>query len=392
MNPESIDLERCLSAMTEWRDQLPKPGAWESALARHDGSSRRAGVLVRVLQWNMPRAMAASIFIVLTLGLAIGLLLPSIGKARNQSTVTKSQASAANMAELGREWNDRSIYAGNRIVQSPESSGVVLQDGPSRPDAGMGGSATANSLAAAVNSAATPDTERMVVRKATIELQTADVRGVFLKAALLISEAGGEYVEQSSLNGEGASAQANITLRVANTRLDQVMNALRDLAHVQSENLVGDDVTAQVVDLDARLRNEQRIEKELLDLLDKRVDSPLNDVLQLRGEIARIRQNIEQIAAQQQRLSRLVSLATILIIIRAAPAHSTVPEPQLEQFSVMRYFGGAIGDSWNEGVRFLADSLAGLLGVLVGGAMWWIAVIIGLLALRQHLRRRAGLI
>lgn len=116
-------------------------------------------------------------------------------------------------------------------------------------------------------------------------------------------------------------------------------------------------------------------------------------MLKLRSEISRIRQGIEQLVAQQQRLSRLVSLATILVIIRPPPPEvkPVEPETQPERPSVMSYFGGALGDSWHGGIRFLADTLAGLLGVLVGGAIWWIALVIGLLTLRQHLRRKAGL-
>ena len=71
-----------------------------------------------------------------------------------------------------------------------------------------------------------------------------------------------------------------------------------------------------VVDLDARLRNERRVEQELLELLDSRDESPLEEILKLRGEIAKVRTQIERYTAQQDRLSRLVSLATVLIIIR----------------------------------------------------------------------------
>src|SRR5262249_2016955 len=39
--------------------------------------------------------------------------------------------------------------------------------------------------------------DRVVVRKATIELESPDVRAAFAKAAMLVSEAGGEYVQES---------------------------------------------------------------------------------------------------------------------------------------------------------------------------------------------------
>ena len=66
--------------------------------------------------------------------------------------------------------------------------------------------------------------DRQVIRKATIELRTDDVRATFLKAAQLISEANSEYTEASSLTGSGDKARANITLRVAVDRLSIVLN------------------------------------------------------------------------------------------------------------------------------------------------------------------------
>ena len=129
--------------------------------------------------------------------------------------------------------------------------------------------------------------DRHVIRKVTMELTSTDVAATFLKARQLVSEAGGEYIEQSSLAGEGDSTRASLTLRVSASRLSDVLNELRKLGVVVSEEARGEDVTNQVVDLDARLRNERRVEQELLELLESRDDSPLEEILKLRAEIAK---------------------------------------------------------------------------------------------------------
>ncbi len=224
--------------------------------------------------------------------------------------------------------------------------------------------------------------DRQVIRKATIELLTNDVRATFLKATQLPSEARSEYLEASSLTGAGDEMQASLTLRVAADRLSEVLNQLRQLGEVRSEDSRGEDVTSQVVDLDARLRNERRIETELLELLDKRDDAPLREVLELRNHINRVRQSIEQLTAQQQRLGRLVSLATILVIIRAEDAPEPEPEPALG-----KYFSENIGTSWTSGLRFLSDTIANLLRVLVGGVIWWVLLTVAILAITRHHRQ-----
>jgi hypothetical protein len=106
--------------------------------------------------------------------------------------------------------------------------------------------------------------ERHVVRKATIELVTEDVAALFVRCTQLLSEAHGEFIESSSLSGSGIEARANLTLRVATSRLSQVLNDLRQLGTVRSEESRGEDVTSQVVDIEARLSNERRIEAESL--------------------------------------------------------------------------------------------------------------------------------
>ena len=83
---------------------------------------------------------------------------------------------------------------------------------------------------------------------------------------------------------------------------------------------------------------------------------------------------------------RLVSLATILVIIR--PEAKPVEEPKKEK-TIGMYFGQSVTNSWHDGLLYLADTLAGTLRIIIGGLMWWTAAIAGLLALRLHLQRRA---
>lgn len=222
---------------------------------------------------------------------------------------------------------------------------------------------------------------RQIIRKATIQLLSDDVRAGFNRAAMTINEGLGEYVQESSLTGTGATAQAEITLRVAASRLPAVMNALRELGRVQSEQVVGQDVTGQVVDLEARLRNEQRVEIELLALLEKRQDAPLKEILDLRTALANVRGQIEQLIAQRQRLGQLVSLSTVLVIIRTDETHS-----QTINFSVLGYFDQGIRTAWHNGLVFLADTMGGLLSVLIGGLIWWIllTIVITVVWRRRH--------
>ena len=194
----------------------------------------------------------------------------------------------------------------------------------------------------------------------------ADVSSDFLKAGQLTSEAGGEFVQDSTLKGAGRQAEATLTLRVAVDRLHVVLNELRKLGKVNSENVAGEDVTTQIVDLEARLRNDRRVEEELLKLFDQRQNAPLKEILELRDKLSQVRQAIEQITAQRERLGRLVSLATILIILRPADA------PQSAAPTLFNHFATSISAAFHNGLIFLTDSFAGLIALLIGGLLWWL--------------------
>jgi len=224
---------------------------------------------------------------------------------------------------------------------------------------------------------------RQVIRRATIELKTSDVRGAFLKVQQLLEVGHGEYIENSGIHGADDRMTANLTLRVAAIRLSDVLNQLRELGEVVNENMIGEDVTMRVVDIEARLRNERQVEAEVLQLLETRKDAPLEEILKLRQSLATIRTNIEQMTGQREQLARLVSLSTILVLIRAGDP------PPAESPSLWNDFVNALSKAWRNGVGFLGAAVATIISVLIGGLVFWIAIIATLFAVRRRLRNKA---
>jgi len=226
--------------------------------------------------------------------------------------------------------------------------------------------------------------DRAVIRKATIEIKAAEVQVVFAKVSTLLSEASGEYIEQSSFSGEGPTAQATLKLRVAASRLSTVLTGVRGLGNVTSESSGGEDVTDQAVDLEARIANERRVEKEMVGLLDSRTNAPLAEVLSLREHISRVRESIERMEVAQSKLSRLVALATVLVVIRADAAG-----PELAEVapSLGARFSKGVSEAWTSAMVQLSESAAWLVFVLIAGLPWWIGGLAALMAGRVIFRR-----
>jgi hypothetical protein len=104
----------------------------------------------------------------------------------------------------------------------------------------------------------------------------------------------------------------------------------------------------------------------------------------LRSQLNIVRVSIERLTAQQQRIGRLVTLATVLVIIRPEDA-PPAPEPKA---GLGHYFGERMLASWGGGLRLLTNTMAGALRLLVGGLLWWVIVVIVLLRVRQYVRQR----
>lgn len=428
--PHEDNLEMQLAALTKWEGEDPQ--LWRAALAGTEssaekdsgkagvvhGASSRRGIgadLRRRARMVMDRRIPTRLAAVLALGVIgvviAAVMMPTMDARRERPAASVAMAPAeAYQKQEGRDLSfDRSGSAGEWESKpgDPAIMGRKLETTPAaeepapppealRAEAASRDDQTQVQAGIPMTRLPTPATQpgapaasaarldaaaaRSVIRKATIELRSADVRGTFLKASNVASEARGEYMSDSSLTGEGSSMHATLTLRVAAERLGEVLNALRELGKVEAEKADGEDVTNQIVDLEARLRNEQRVEAELLQLLEKRGDAPLKEILELRDKIGEIRGRIEQMTAQREKLGRLVSLATVIVIIRAENAkEGAAPIDN----GLGSYFSKELKTSWNNGLRGLTDTVTGIVRVALAGAVWWILLIFAIAAVRR---------
>lgn len=344
-------LEEELRGVTSWEG--PAPRMWAKALEASVARRSRFGRAAHVLSAGLrrPSGMAAALLFVALCGvIAASVNAPGARLSRRVSSVETDARAPATL------------------------SGKV--------DGKPAGAATVTSAAEHVQS----DEQRVVIRHATVYLESKDVRAVFARIALLVSDATGEYIQDSSLtggSGEGANREplaGQLTLRIRVQRLGDVLNSLRELGEVVSESSGGEDVTSQAVDLDARLRNEQRVETELLELLASRNDAPLGEILEVREQIARVRGEIERLGAQRERLTHLASLATVLVIIRE-------PDGTGNDAVLGSYFTSRMAKAWHNGLVSLSDSIGWVLGVLISGALWWLVLLVVAVLVVRALRR-----
>jgi hypothetical protein len=184
---------------------------------------------------------------------------------------------------------------------------------------------------AAEKSAVSYDTEiahsetqiRMVIKDASLSIVVEDP-GATMQAISTMADDLGGYVVNSNLyrtqteNGLDVP-QANITLRVPAEKLDQALEVIKSGAgQVLRENVSGQDVTQEYTDLDSRLRNLERAEEQLANIMDQARDT--EDVLSVYNRLVEVQEQIEVIKGQMQYYERSAAMSSISVEIQANEA------------------------------------------------------------------------
>jgi len=158
-----------------------------------------------------------------------------------------------------------------------------------------------------------PVEERMIIWTGDVSLIVKDAEDSLEEVEALAKDLGGYVVNSSSWHQE-EQLRANLTIRVPAEEFDTAMARLEDLAiKVEHRNVSTQDVTEEYTDLNARLRNLEATETELLELLTevRERTSKAEDVLAVHREVSNIRGQIEQLKGRMQYLEKMTAMATI---------------------------------------------------------------------------------
>jgi hypothetical protein len=238
----------------------------------------------------------------------------------------------------------------------------------------------------AVPSNLATDQDRLVIQTAALTMVVTDPVD---KAGAIrrMAESMGGYVVSSyiyqSAYGEGLTADtASITIRVPSERLAEALEEMKaDAVEVRSENITGEDVTAQYVDLESRLRNLEAAEEQLMEIMDSADET--EDVLAVYNQLVSVRGEIEMVKGQMQYYEESAAYSSVTAEL--------IPDEAAQPIEI----GG-----WQpQGtVKAAVEALIQALQWLVEGAIWLVicvlpvALLIGLpvwLIVRAARRRRA---
>lgn len=206
-----------------------------------------------------------------------------------------------------------------------------------------------------------------IVRTGSIELEVTDVGQALRTARNAIVGLGG-YVGASSTSNADDQPSAEITYRIPSDRWEEALDALRDLngltTEVAREQTQAVEVTGQVVDLEARIRNLRASETALQGIAANA--TRVSDVLEVESRLTDVRGQIEQLTAALEALNDQASYATLT-------AYFSTPVVAVEVAS----------SEWQP-AKVVDEAAASLISILQGLAtagIWFLIVWVPTLAL-----------
>lgn len=266
--------------------------------------------------------------------------------------------------------------AGSEAEESMDKSYVMEE--AAMPEAPMDAEASAGES----DFSNVPEMERKVIKTSNLDLEIES--GTFDDNILKISnlaEKNGGFVSNSESysDAEGNLSSGRITIRVPAEKFDFILDEIKNIGKVQSINISGQDVTEEYVDLESRLRNLEKQEEVLLDLMAQSKD--VEDSIQVQRELSNVQGDIEVIKGRMNYIDNMVSFSTIEVYLSEPSAIKTSS-------------GWGFLDALKRGARGAINVLNGLITalIIISPVLVFVAIIVIIVwaIIRARKRRRAN--
>lgn len=152
--------------------------------------------------------------------------------------------------------------------------------------------------------------DRDVIYTATVSVAVDDVRGAAAQARAIAATAGGRLHDETS-RGVGDAAESKLVLKVPTQRFHEVLDAVGALGEEKQRTVAAEDVTAEMVDLDARIASAAASVERTRALLAEA--KTIGEIVSVEAELAMRETALEQLEGQRRVLEAQVALATITV-------------------------------------------------------------------------------
>lgn len=225
--------------------------------------------------------------------------------------------------------------------------------------------------------------EQAIISKGTVSLESDDVAAARFDVQKIVDTQGGSVTQQETTTGDDGDLEtARMVLRIPSEEFADAFAALEETATLTGSTTGSEDVTTDVIDVEARIRAQEKSVARIETLLAE-ADS-IRQVMSVESELSRRQAELDSLKSQQEWLRDQTSLATITVHLERADGTDEDDTDDAGGF-----LGGLQG-GWGALVAGLSVALTGLgyalpwlLAVAVIGTPLW-------LWLRGSRRRRTA--
>lgn len=192
-----------------------------------------------------------------------------------------------------------------------------------------------------------PRAQPQLIKRAELSVKVDSIDDSIQAISEVIKQAQADLISFQDRKPPTASLSHSVSMeiRVPQERLETTVNALANLGTVLHRSLNAQDVSDQLVDNDARLRNLRRQEELVLRIMER--SGSVKDMMDAAQQLGQIREAIERLDAQVKYLQQQVAYSTISLELEAAPA-SQEPQPEIPLETQLK-------ETWNGAIDSVTD-------------------------------------
>ncbi len=324
---QELDLMRVLGIEISRIAKQPRVDGVQATLDRVSRPRRRW------VRWAPQIALAGVLLVAFVLA-------PKFNGPRFGGVAETAAPAASTLKSEGTEFD--SAEAGKRPLPGGEARQRQGRGGAGSesPTGGLGSKASAQepetqdsyyvSVPEAKSPVTNPDSDfesqRQIIRDATMGLKVENVVKTTSQIQMMVKGVRGFVTSSSTSRGAKNRPYANMTLRVPEKQFDSMIERLRELGEVLSDNITGDDVTTQIADMNARIKTLRSEEETLRQIL--KGTRKIGEVLEVRDRLTSVRQEIESYTAQAKSMKNLAALSTISVSLEQRYPEDEKPKPE----------------------------------------------------------------
>lgn len=155
------------------------------------------------------------------------------------------------------------------------------------------------------NSPVSGDVQRKIIKRASQEIAVDNLKKSAGEAALIAKEAGGFVQNENSYNNENYY----VTLKVPSDKLEDTLDKLKTLGDETNRSISKEDVTADVLDTEAVLKNKKALRDRLRQLAGQSKD--VKDIVAVESELSKVQGEIDSMEARLKSINGQVEMSEI---------------------------------------------------------------------------------